>query len=1135
MMQTLRFSRFSLLPWALLLAGLLATSALALRGYTGVREEARARFTFVADQVALKIEERLHLYRLTLNGAAGLFAHSGEVSRGEWHAYVDKLRIDANIPGVQGIGFARLIRPEDLAAHVAAVRAEGFADYRVWPEGERDIYSAIVYLEPFRDRNLRAFGYDMFSEPVRRTAMEAARDQDRAAITGKVVLKQEAADQDVQAGFLMYVPVYRAGLPIETLAQRRDALLGWAYSPYRMNDLMAGILGSGERQSLDSQHVSLRIHDGVEHGPDNLLYQSDPGEAGPGDPLFHQSRQIDFNGRPWLLTFDRDPGAPGLDYGPVWVTLAGGLASTLLLVALVLSLLRTERRAERRAEVLTLDLRERQQALEESEFRWKFALEGAGEGLWDWNIPAATVFFSPRWKAMLGHAEDEIGNGLDEWQSRVHPDDLDATLAQVRDYLEGRAPRYHCEHRMRRKGGDYIWILDRGMVVSRDAGGAPLRMIGSHADISATKALEQSLRDSQAELLEAQRIGRIGSWTLDLASDRVSWTAELYRMFGIDPAGPAPDYHRQAALFTPPSWAALSEAVATAARDGTPYSLELETVEGDSPLGWLLARGEAIRGADGAVTGLRGIAMDITDSKRARTRIERLSQLYSALSACNSAIVHCRDENDLFTRICEVVVREGGMRMAWIGQLDDATGRILPTHSFGEGTDYLDGIEVSARGDDPRGRGPTGTATRDNRPVWLDDFAASASTAPWHERAARYRWGSSAAIPIRRAGRPVGALTFYAEASHWFDDEIRRLLEEMAGDISYALDKFAAEASARAYQAGLVEAEQRFNSLIEQSIAGAYIIQDGHFAYVNPRFKAIFGYDPAEDFVGRDPRDLICPEDRAASEERMRALLAREVSATEGMFAALRKDGTRVRVSTNSSLASYQQRPAVIGLVQDIADRKVAEDHIRRYADELEKLLMQTVGLVTNLVEMRDPYTAGHEKRVAEIAEAIGVELGLDPWRLEGLRVGGYLHDVGKIVVPAEILTKPGRLSAVEYAIIQAHPVAGFDILKDVSFPWPVAQIAHQHHERIDGSGYPQGLKGEEILLEARIVTVADVIESMATDRPYRPALGVELALEEIARGAGSAYDPAVVEACLRLFRDKGYVIQREGSGDGKA
>jgi len=186
---------------------------------------------------------------------------------------------------------------------------------------------------------------------------------------------------------------------------------------------------------------------------------------------------------------------------------------------------------------------------------------------------------------------------------------------------------------------------------------------------------------------------------------------------------------------------------------------------------------------------------------------------------------------------------------------------------------------------------------------------------------------------------------------------------------------------------------------------------------------------------------------------------------------------------------------------------------------------MRTVEVATTLSEMRDPYTAGHERRVAAIAVAIGAELGFDARRQEALRVVGYLHDIGKITIPTEILSKPGKLNPIELQLIQGHPQAGYEILKDVEFPWPVAQIVLQHHERIDGSGYPQGLKGEAILLEARIMAVADVVEAMSSHRPYRPGLGIDKALAEIERGRGTAYDPVVAEACLRLFREGRYQL----------
>ncbi len=213
------------------------------------------------------------------------------------------------------------------------------------------------------------------------------------------------------------------------------------------------------------------------------------------------------------------------------------------------------------------------------------------------------------------------------------------------------------------------------------------------------------------------------------------------------------------------------------------------------------------------------------------------------------------------------------------------------------------------------------------------------------------------------------------------------------------------------------------------------------------------------------------------------------------------------------------------GTCTDIHDMKMAQLEIAHYVEQLQIAVMSTVQVATTLSEMRDPYTAGHERRVAEIAVAIGAELGFDARRQEGLRVAGHLHDVGKITIPSEILSKPGKISAVEFQLIQGHAQAGYDVLKSVEFPWPVAEVALQHHERMDGSGYPQGLKGEAILLEARIMAVADVVEAMSSHRPYRPGLGIEAALAEIKRGRETAYDPVVADACIKLFREKGYAI----------
>lgn len=230
------------------------------------------------------------------------------------------------------------------------------------------------------------------------------------------------------------------------------------------------------------------------------------------------------------------------------------------------------------------------------------------------------------------------------------------------------------------------------------------------------------------------------------------------------------------------------------------------------------------------------------------------------------------------------------------------------------------------------------------------------------------------------------------------------------------------------------------------------------------------------------------------------------------------------------SITTITEIAAARGLIDDaVTQRLQAEESNRvtqqRYIEQLEKVFMGAVQVATNLGELRDPFNAGHQRRAGELAAAIGAQLGFDEHRQEGMRVAGYLHDIGTISVPAEIVSRPARLKPPEFELIKQHTHTGYEVLKKVEFPWAVAEVALQHHERLDGSGYPNGLKANEILLEARIMAVADVVEAMCSHRPYRPALGIDRALEEITSGSGRLYDPDAVTACVRLFREMGYQL----------
>ena len=234
---------------------------------------------------------------------------------------------------------------------------------------------------------------------------------------------------------------------------------------------------------------------------------------------------------------------------------------------------------------------------------------------------------------------------------------------------------------------------------------------------------------------------------------------------------------------------------------------------------------------------------------------------------------------------------------------------------------------------------------------------------------------------------------------------------------------------------------------------------------------------------------------------------------------ALKKDHDELESLVKLRTAELAKTNEV--LQADIVKRTQVEDKLQNILNSRRNAISMTIQVLVSAIEVRDPYTAGHQKRVANLARAIATEMGLLPEKIEGIRMAGYIHDIGKLSIPAEILSKPTKLSEMEFALIKEHARSGYEILKDVESPWSLAEMVYQHHERMDGSGYPRKLQADDIIIEARILAVADVVEAMASNRPYRPSLGIEPALTEIEKNKRIFYDEAVVDACIRLFREK--------------
>jgi len=304
--------------------------------------------------------------------------------------------------------------------------------------------------------------------------------------------------------------------------------------------------------------------------------------------------------------------------------------------------------------------------------------------------------------------------------------------------------------------------------------------------------------------------------------------------------------------------------------------------------------------------------------------------------------------------------------------------------------------------------------------------------------------------------------------------------------------------------------------------------------YISPSITRLLGYS-VQEAMAKPMAEVFSPdsfkfameilEEELEIENRKQKDLARSRALELEM---IRKDGLIVPVEVNYTfLRDAEARPVeILAIARDISARKQAEEESKHSTYRLITAMESTISAMAMIVEMRDPYTAGHQRRVTQLACAIAKEIGLSVDQITGLRLAGLIHDIGKVRVPAEILTNPDGLSEAEFTMIKMHPTLGYDILKTMDLPWPVANIVHQHHERMDGSGYPSGLLAKDIIIEARILAVADVVEAISSHRPYRPARGIDVALGEIWRNRGTRYDATIVDACLKLFREQGFKFE---------
>ena len=479
----------SALPWVALSLSVLLTLSGWQAAERSNREKIRLQFNKLVDDVDFAIRHRLLEYEQSLRSGAGLFQASREVTVNEWKIFVENIHLQTMYPGIQGMGFARQTLPAEREALTAAMRASGHRDFAIRPPGERPIYYPIIYLEPLDWRNQRAIGYDMFAEPVRRAAMTTCRDEGVVTISGKVELVQET-EQGKQAGFLMYVPLYAHGAALETPEQRAASFQGFVYSPFRIGDFMAGASVGPDPWLHDGDLLELHIYDGAAVDPAQMMFDNRPGVPHLHDTLY-RAKLLDLYQHQWTLETSPTPEFYARhDRGYGGRVLGGGLLVSLLVFMIAARLEMQKTGALERSGKM-------ENALRESEERFDLAVRGAHMGTWDWEVPTGHVVFSDRLVEILGYRTGELENHMSAWEELIHPDDRPRVLREIAAHFEGRAGVYETEYRMRAKSGEWVWILDVGKVVTRDATGAPLRMAGASLNIDERKRAAEALAESE--------------------------------------------------------------------------------------------------------------------------------------------------------------------------------------------------------------------------------------------------------------------------------------------------------------------------------------------------------------------------------------------------------------------------------------------------------------------------------------------------------------------------------------------------------------------------------------------------------------------------------------------------------------
>ncbi len=1118
-----------------ILAVLLTLSVLTWQYFEkSAMEREERRFNEYTNSIVNEVIERLDKHKTILRGGAGVFHASEEMTREEWLAYYQYQQVSTHYPGIRGMAFSRIVQPQELEQHIEEIRAEGFPDYTVWPEGERDLYAPIVFMEPFDEQNQHYLGYDLISSAALRSVMDQAKDTGEVTMSDKFYLMWET-DEGTQHVHLLFTPVYEQGMPLNSPEERREANKGYVFGTYSMAELMQGIFP-------DTMHtIDFYIYDGSEVSSEAMMYSRHVSLDAPGNersPLFFSKKTLDIYGQQWTMVFETTSvfEAAVDRYTPKTV-FAAGLVISFLVFFYLRMLGATNDRAHSLAGKMTTSLRE-------SEEKYRFLTENIKDIIWTVDMEGRLTYISPSIEHMLGYTPEEImAMPMNEY---IVQEDYDAKMTKLMEELANppgeRIQTVTLQAQYKTKDNRLVYVELNASLI-KDGQGTPIGVQGSTRDITEHKQMEQKIIEAK-QMYESVVDTQHEMICRYLTDTTLTFVNIAYcRAFGKKRSELL---GKKYLMSIPPELHEDELASLKRLNPAQPSDTrEIEVIGPDGNTRWQEWTDVAIFNESGEVKEIQGTGHDITERKQAEDEARRQAQRANALLRVASHLNAELELDKLKSIICEEACSALHMQMSVYLRYDSNTRFFHFSASSGLPDEVAQAFEPLSQDDIDILFNKLGKSNVIPDLTVVSDLSFAQTMLSHGIRA-------SAFSLVERDGLPLGILIVGDENEADLSDDSLTLLSGIVNQAASAIT------NARLFS----EAKNRLNQVqalrnIDLAITGS----------LDLRVTFHIVLDEVTKMLGSDAAVLLRldPHTGTLKYEHWRGFQSKDIDQIsiplgEGYYDNLVLNRKSVHIhDLRDSQQDVIHAPFIIdeGFVAYYAVPLIAKGNVLGVLEVFHRerltsngewlafletlagqaaIAIENAGLFTELersnvdllraydatiegwaraLDLKDGGTVAHSQRVTELTLRIAEKMGIKEEKMAHVRRGALLHDIGKMGIPDNILLKPGKLTEEEWEMIRKHPVFAFEMLSPIGYLQQALDIPYCHHEKWDGSGYPRGIKGEQIPLTARIFAVVDVFDALTSDRPYRKAWTKEKVLAYLQEQSGNHFDPQVVDVFI--------------------